>query len=99
MEDVSHPEITAKHLNMLHSARKAFIETESNDKLCCTLQEINRATTGIEYEIGDKVYYKCKSLNIWKGSTLRYYNGVHSCSFPLISRQPRNIWEILKSRW
>ena len=55
MEDVSHPEITAKYLNMLHSARKAFIETESNDKLCCTLQEINRATTGIEYEIGDIV--------------------------------------------
>ena len=60
MEDVSHADISVKHLHALHAARKAFIKAESNDKLRCALKAKNRETTGIEYETGDMVYYKRK---------------------------------------
>ena len=57
MEDVSHADILVKHLNELHAARKAFIKAESN-KLRCALKAKNWETTGIEYKIGDMLYYK-----------------------------------------
>ena len=66
-EDVSHADILVKHINALHATRKAFIEAESNDKLRRALKAKNRETTGIEYEIGDVVFYKRKSSDKWKG--------------------------------
>ena len=67
IEDVSHADILAKHVNALHAARKAFMEAESSDTLCRALKTKNREITGIEYEIGDMVYYKRKSSDKWKG--------------------------------
>ena len=49
--------VLVKHLNALHAARKAFIKAESN-KLRCALKAKNWETTGIEYKIGDMLYYK-----------------------------------------
>ena len=66
MEDVSKADIIVKHLNALLAARKAFIEAESNEKLCRALKAMNRVTTGITYEIGDIVYYKHRDSNKWK---------------------------------
>ena len=74
---------------------KSCYQTESSDKLCHALKTKNRETTGIEYEIGDMVYYKRKSSNKRKGpgtvidkenkQTLvkhgGYYITVHLCSF------------------
>ena len=37
------------------------MEAESSDTLCRALKTKNREITGIEYEIGDMVYYKRKS--------------------------------------
>ena len=99
MEDVSHADILAKHLNTLHAARKAFIKAESSDKLQRALKAKNRETTGIEFEIGDMVYYKRNSSDKWRGlGTVigkenkhilvkhdGYYIRVHRCSLPLIS--------------
>ena len=99
MEDVSHADILVKHLNALHTARKAFIEAESNEKLRHALKAKNRETTRIEYEIGDMVYYKCKSSDKWKGPGTvigkenkqllvkhgGYYIREHPCSLQLIS--------------
>ena len=41
MEDFSKTDIIVKHLNALHSARKAFIEAESNEKLRPALKANN----------------------------------------------------------
>ena len=60
MEDVSHADIM-KHLNVLHSARKASLVAESQSKLCSALKAKNWATTEIEYELGDAVYYTSRS--------------------------------------
>ena len=70
IEDVSHADILAKHVNALHAARKAFMEAESSDTLCRALKTKNREITGIEYEIGDMVYYKRKSSDKWKGPVM-----------------------------
>ena len=50
MEDVSKADKIVKHLNALLAARKAFIEAESNEKLCRALKAKNRVTTGITYK-------------------------------------------------
>ena len=100
MEDVSHVDILVKHLNAFHAAKKAFVEAEPNDKLRCALKAKNRETTGIEYKIGDLVYYKCKSSDEWKspGTVIGkenkqilvkhggYYIRIHPCSLQLISK-------------
>ena len=68
--DVSHADILVKHVNALHAARKAFMEAESSDLLRRALKTKNREITGIEYEIGDMVYYKRKSSDKWKGPVM-----------------------------
>ena len=99
MEEFSHADILAKHLNALHAARKAFMEAESSDKLRRALKAKNRETAAIEYEIGDMVYYIRKSSDKWKGPGTvigkentqilvkhgGYYIRVHPCSLQLIS--------------
>ena len=99
VEDVSHVQILVKHLNALHTARKLFIKAEPNDKLHRALKAKNIETIGIEYEIGDMVYYKCKGSHKWKGPGKvigkekkqilvkhgGYYIRVHLCSLQKIS--------------
>ena len=38
MEDITSSELVLKYLCAMHEARKAFIETESNDNLCQALK-------------------------------------------------------------
>ena len=99
MEEFSHADILAKHLNALHAARKTFMEAESSDTLRRALKAKNRETTAIEYKIGDMVYYIRKSSDKWKGPGTvigkektqilvkhgGYYIRVHPCSLQLIS--------------
>ena len=66
MEGMSQTDIIVKHLNALHEANKAFIEAESIEKSHQVLKAKNLVTTGIIYEIGDIVYYKCEESNKWK---------------------------------
>ena len=104
MEDVSKTDKIVKHLNALHAARKAFIETESNEKLCHALKAKHRITAGITYKIGDIVYYKCEDSNKWKGPGKvsdkedkqilikhgGYYIRVHPCSLQLVDNNGPN---------
>ena len=60
MEDITYSELISKHLCPMHETRKAFIEAESNDKLCRALKTKTKVTTGIVYDLGDLVYYKRK---------------------------------------
>ena len=66
MEGLSQIDMIVKHLSALHEANKAFIKTESNEKSHQVLKAKNLVTTGIIYEIGDIVYYKCEESNKWK---------------------------------
>ena len=50
MEDITYSELISKHLCPMHETRKAFIEAESNDKLCQALKTKTKVATGIVYD-------------------------------------------------
>ena len=60
-------ELVAEHLNALHSARRAFIQTESSKKIKTALARQTRTTTSKDFNNGDRVYYKRNSDNDWHG--------------------------------
>lgn len=59
-------EVFAQHLNALHESRKAYIQTESNERIRRALRTKIRAAEQI-YENGDKVYYKREGKDRWLG--------------------------------
>lgn len=65
-EESTASEMVAKHLNALHSARKAFIHSESSSKLKAALKAKIR-TNSETYDLGDIVYYKRMKDNRWMG--------------------------------
>lgn len=64
-EETTTSEMIAKHLNTLHAARKAFIKSESCNRLKAALKAKIR-TNNTVYESGDIVYYKRKDDH-WMG--------------------------------
>ena len=50
-------ETLAKHLNVLHSARKAFIETENSERIRKALSR-KICTNNTVFENGDNVWYR-----------------------------------------
>ena len=66
MEGVTTSESLAKHLNALHSARKAFIESEANERVRRALRGKVRASEQ-RYNHGDLVYYKRDGSERWLG--------------------------------
>ena len=67
LENTSCSEMIADNLNALHSARKAFIQAESSEKIQRALRHQVRDLSGLEYSNGDFVYYKRPSSDRWMG--------------------------------
>ena len=59
-------EVFAKHLTTLHEARKAYIQTEANERTRRALRTKVRAAEQV-FEHGDVVYYKRGGKNRWLG--------------------------------
>ena len=55
-----------QHLNGLHSARRAFIQAESSERIREALRHQLRSHSEL-FETGDTVYYKREASNKWKG--------------------------------
>lgn len=51
-------ELIINHLNAMHAARKALIESEASEYLW--------GSTRIIYQPSDTIYYKRENLNMWK---------------------------------
>ena len=66
LEGTSTSEILVKHLNSLHAARRAFIETESDERVRRALRNKIRSSETL-YNNGDKVYYKREFSDRWLG--------------------------------
>ena len=66
LEGVTQSENFAKHLNALHDARKAYIQTESNERVRRALRTKVRVAEQI-FENGDTVYYKREGKERWMG--------------------------------
>ena len=65
-EDSTTSEMIAKHLNTLHSARKAFIQSECSARLKTALKSKIRTNNEV-YNYGDVVYYRRMKDNKWHG--------------------------------
>ena len=59
-------EVFAEHLNALHAARKAFIQTEADERIRRALQNKVRASEQV-FENGDRVFYKREGKERWLG--------------------------------
>ena len=75
LEGTTTSEVFAKHLNALHEARKAYIQTEANERIRRALRTKVRAAEQI-YDHGDVVYYKRDGKDRWLGpATVVFQDG------------------------
>ena len=66
LEGTTSSEIFAQHLNTLHEARRAYIQTDANKRLRRALRTKVRAAEQI-YQNGDTVFYKREGKERWLG--------------------------------
>ena len=66
LERTTSSEVFAQHLNALHGARKAFIQTEADKRIRRALRNKVRASEQV-FENGDRVFYKRKGKERWLG--------------------------------
>ena len=59
-------EVFAQHLNDLHAARRAFIQTEADERVRRDLRNKVRASEQV-FEHGDRVFYKREGKERWLG--------------------------------
>ena len=59
--------MVADHLNAISAARKAFVKAESSNKLKRALARKIKPATSLISEVGDKVYYKRRQSDKWRG--------------------------------
>ena len=67
LEGVTCSKIVAENLSAMHDARQAFIKSESDEKLGRALQHQVRTSSEVKYVTEDKVYYKRRTDDYWKG--------------------------------
>ena len=56
-------ELVANNLNAVHPDRKAFAETEASEKLIRAILRKVRPSISLNFQLGDKVYFKTRDLN------------------------------------
>ena len=66
LEGTTSSEVFAQHLNALHGARNAFIQTEADERIRRTLRNKVRASKQV-FENGDRVFYKREGKERWLG--------------------------------
>ena len=67
--------VFADHLNALHKSRRAYIQTESSERIRRALRTKVRAAEDI-FKIGDRVYYKREGKEGWLGpATVVFQDG------------------------
>ena len=67
LDDFTTASIIRENLNALHTARQAFLASESSEKLRRALRHNIRTSGDIKYVTGDKVYYKRAAETRWRG--------------------------------
>ena len=60
-------EVLQDNLNALHSARRAFIASENDEKIKRALCHNIRTCGEVKYVTGDSVFYKGEDKNEWRG--------------------------------
>ena len=78
LEGVIASKLIALHLNVLHSARIRFIESEADKKLCMALRHRTRFSTSKVFQSSDQVFYKRIDPGHWTrpGTVIGHHNKV-----------------------
>ena len=67
LEGVTCSKIVAENLSAMDDVRRAFIKSESDEKLRWALRHQFRTRSEVKYVTGDKTYYKSRTDDYWKG--------------------------------
>ena len=67
IEGLSEPKIVASNLRSMHEARKAFIKSESSEKISRAFRHNLRSYKDAIFTTGDDFYYKKNDSKRWKG--------------------------------
>ena len=67
LETVSTSEVVANNLNAMHAARRAFMMSESSERLQRALRHQVRTDQFSTYQTGDMVYFKRPGVDRWMG--------------------------------
>lgn len=67
LEKLSESKLVSKHLQNMHTARRAFIESESSEKISRALRHNLSSYKNAIFLTGDSVYYKRKDNKRWRG--------------------------------
>ena len=67
LETATHSDIVLKNLTAMRAARKAFIESEANERLQRAIRHQTRQSTPYIFQNGNSVYFKKDSSNEWQG--------------------------------
>ena len=59
--------LVRENLNALHKARENFVKAESSERIRRALKHNVRTYAGIDFQPGEKVYYKRQKTKAWKG--------------------------------
>jgi hypothetical protein len=64
---ISRSDVVRTNLNALHKARENFIKTESSDRIRRALKYNIRTYSEVDFQAGEKVYYKRRKDKGWRG--------------------------------
>ena len=67
LSSCSESDIVRNNLQLMHVARKSFVEAESSEKIRRALRMKLRTSNDLIVENGDNVYYRRENVNGWKG--------------------------------
>ena len=65
----SRSNLARKILNALHSARENYIKAESSERIKRALRHQVRIYSEVDFQLGEKVYYKRRQQKNWRGPT------------------------------
>ena len=69
-ESMTSSDIIRENLNAMHEARKNYIKAESSERIKRGLRHNVRTYSEVQYENGDKVFYRREKLQGWRGPAM-----------------------------
>ena len=67
MNTATSSDLVRENLNALHKARENFVNSESSDRIRRALRYNVRTYLEVDFQPGQRVYYKCRKDKGWRG--------------------------------
>ena len=67
MNTATSSDLVRENLNALHKARENFVKSESSDRIRRALRYNVHTCLEVDFQPGERVYYKCRKDKGWRG--------------------------------